>query len=243
MTPPRRLGGSAVAASPLGNLYRTIDDDTAAATTVAAAIRLGIAYFDTAPHYGLGLADRRLGDALDEALPAPAELRDDGIVGAIGAGMNSAPGLTRRVETGLVDVVLLAGRYTLLEQTALDDLLPAAQASGTSVVVGGVFNSGLLARPTVDDRARYNYQQAPPELLERARRLADVCCRHGTSLPQAAVQFPLAHPAVVPVLVGAERPEQLVEDVGTSAPPSPRSCGANSSTRACCVPTPTSLAT
>ena len=105
--------------------------------------------------------DDHMDEALDSALPTLVELRDAGVVGAIGAGMNSAPLLARFVETGVVDVVLLAGRYTLLEQDALDDLLPAAIEHGVSVVIGGVFNSGILTRDDVSADALYNYAPGP----------------------------------------------------------------------------------
>ena len=157
--------------------------------------------------------DDHMDEALDAALPTLVELRDAGVVGAIGAGMNSAPLLARFVATGVVDVVLLANRYTLLEQGAIDDLLPAATGHDTSVVIGGVFNSGILASDDVPADARYDYGEAPALLVDRARRLADVCRSHGVSLPAAALQFPLAHPAVACVLVGAASAEQVTQAV------------------------------
>jgi D-threo-aldose 1-dehydrogenase len=123
------------------------------------------------------------------------------VVGAIGAGMNQTEMLTRFVRDTDVDVVLCAGRYTLLDHSALSDLLPAAAARGTSVVVGGAFNSGLLADPRPG--ATYNYTSAPPELLDRALRLKSVAERHGITLRAAALAFCAAHPAVASVLVGA----------------------------------------
>ena len=161
--------------------------------------------------------DDHMDEALDSALPTLVELRDAGVVGAIGAGMNSAPLLARFVETGVVDVVLLAGRYTLLEQSALDDLLPAAIEYGVSVVIGGVFNSGILTRDDVSADALYNYVQAPAQLLQRARRLAAVCRDHRVTLPAAAMQFPLAHPAVACVLVGAASAAHVDQAVGWSS--------------------------
>jgi D-threo-aldose 1-dehydrogenase len=296
LAPHRALGRTNVVVSrlgfgtaPIGNLYRAIDDRTAE-DAVAAALGAGIDYFDTAPHYGLGLAEQRLGaalarspdtvvstkvgrllepneaadpgddlasgfavparwtrrwdfsrdgvlrslddsrrrlgrdrldvvlihdpddhldEALDAALPTLVELRQAGVVGAIGAGMNSAPLLTSFVDTGVVDVVLLAGRYTLLDQDALDDLLPAAAKRGVSVIVGGVFNSGILTRDDVQADARYDYQLAPTHVVARARRLASVCRDHGVALPAAAVQFPFAHPAVASVVLGLASAEQV----------------------------------
>jgi D-threo-aldose 1-dehydrogenase len=277
----------------LGNLHHAMDDDTAGAT-VDAAWDEGVRYFDTAPHYGLGLSERRLGAALasrppadyvlstkvgrlleplaavhgqdtdgfavaathrrvwdfsrdgvrrslEESLqrlgldrvdivylhdpddhleqvlaagyPALEELRDEGVVAAIGAGMNQAPMLSELARNTDVDLVMLAGRYTLLEQGALDDLLPVCERRGIGVVVAGVFNSGLLARENVPDDATYDYARAPADVLARARRIADVCERHGTTLPEVAIAFPLGHPAVLSVCVGARSPEQVQRNV------------------------------
>jgi D-threo-aldose 1-dehydrogenase len=139
--------------------------------------------------------------AFREGYPALEELRAEGVVGAIGAGMNQTGMLTRFVRDTDVDVVLCAGRYTLLDQRALTELLPAAAARGTSVVIGGAFNSGLLADP--GPGATYDYAEAPAGLLERALRLKALAERHGTTLRAAALAFCAAHPAVASVLVGA----------------------------------------
>jgi D-threo-aldose 1-dehydrogenase len=278
--------------SQLGNLYRAVSDEDASAT-VESAWERGVRYYDTAPHYGLGLSERRLGAALaghsrdayvlstkvgrllepvehasgfddegfavpathrrvwdfsrdgirrslEESLrrlgldrvdvvylhdpddhwadvvetgyPALAELRAEGVLEAIGAGMNQSRMLADLVCVADVDVVLLAGRYTLLEQDALDDLLPACEARGVSVVAAGIFNSGLLARAYPAAKAKYNYAEAPRELVERARAIASVCERHGTTLPAAAIAFPLAHPSVASVCVGARSPQQIEHD-------------------------------
>jgi D-threo-aldose 1-dehydrogenase len=277
----------------LGNLYVAIPD-TEAFATVEAAWEEGIRYFDTAPHYGLGLSEHRLGSALAErarsdylvstkvgrrlepldasqerddggfdvpathrriwdfsrdgvlrsledslqrlgldavdivylhdpddhrrevletAYPALEELRRQGIVSAIGAGMNQTEMLADFARNTDMDVLMLAGRYTLLEQSALDDLLPACERRGIGIVAAGVFNSGLLAQPTPPEGARYNYDAAPQALLQRARAIAEICERHGTSLPAAAVAFPLAHPAVISVCVGARSPAQIERNV------------------------------
>ena len=296
MIPTRRLRAAAppltelsLGGAPLGNLHEAVDDDAARAT-VDAAWETGVRYFDTAPHYGLGLSERRLGAALatrrrgdyvlstkvgrlleplatvagqdtegyavaathrrvwdfsrdgvrrslEESLrrlgldrldivylhdpddhlqqvlttgyPALEELRAEGVVAAIGAGMNQAPMLSELARNTDVDLLMLAGRYTLLEQGALDDLLPVCERRGIGLVAAGVFNSGLLASERVPDDATYNYARAPAGVLERARRIADVCERHGTTLPGAALAFPLAHPAVVSVCVGARSPGQM----------------------------------
>jgi D-threo-aldose 1-dehydrogenase len=270
-------------AAPAGNLYRsTTDGETQEAFD--AAWDAGIRYFDTAPHYGLGLSERRLGrslrgrprdelavstkvgrllvpspgtahekdpdmfdvpadarrvwdfsrdgvlrslesslertglDRIDivylhdpddhwevasaEALPALVELRDQGVIGAVGAGMNQTAMLTRFVRETDVDVVMCAGRFTLLEQGALDDLLPAALECGVAVVAAAVYNSGLLAFDAPPDDATYDYAPAPAELLARARAMARVCADHGVTLPQAALAYVRQHPAVASTVVG-----------------------------------------
>ena len=284
-------------AAAIGNLYRAVDDATARAA-VDAAWDAGIRCFDTAPHYGLGLSERRLGAALrerprgefvlsskvgrllvprtpptarddegfdvpgdlarerdysrdgvlrsieatlqrtgldrldvvhvhdpdehweqaaGEAVPALVELREAGVVGAVGVGMNRSAMLARFLRETDVDLVMLAGRYTLLEQGALDDVLPAAVELGRSVVAVGVFNSGLLAREQVPDDATWDYEQAPAHLIARARRLAAVCAEHGTTLPAAAIAFPLRHPAVVDVTLGMRTPQEVARNAALHA--------------------------
>jgi D-threo-aldose 1-dehydrogenase len=156
--------------------------------------------------------DAHLAEVLEDGYPALDELRAEGLVAAIGAGMNDASLLSELVRRTDLDVVMLAGRYTLLEQGGLDDLLPLCEERGVSVVAAGVFNSGLLATPSPPEHARYDYEEAPRALVERARAMARICERHGTSLPAAAVAFPLAHPAVVSVCVGARSPHQIVRN-------------------------------
>lgn len=293
------LGRSGVAVTtlglgtaPLGNLYAPVGDDVAAATLVRAWDR-GIRFFDTAPHYGLGLAERRLGavlrlrpagpvvstkvgrllvpgpgvgddleagfavpadhhrvwdltadgvrrslldslnrtgldrveiallhdpDGLEEqavatALPALLAMRDEGVVGAVGVGMNQSAMPARLVRRFDLDVVLVAGRFTLLDRGALTDLFPAASERGTSVVVGGVFGSGLLAHDDPPDGATYGYAAAPAALLERARRIAAVCREHGTTLPAAALHFSLDHPVVASAVIGMRTPEEVDRNV------------------------------
>jgi len=154
--------------------------------------------------------DDHLDEALDGAYVALAELRTAGALGAIGAGMNRTRALTYLIERAELDCVLIAGRYTLLEQGALAELLPIAARRGTSVIVGGVYNSGILADPRPG--ATYNYAPAPAPLIERALRLKATCERHAVPLRAAALQFPLAHPAVAAVVVGARDPEEVREN-------------------------------
>jgi D-threo-aldose 1-dehydrogenase len=151
--------------------------------------------------------------ALDQGYPAVAELRAEGVVGAIGAGMGDARLLTRLVKETDVDVVMLAGRYTLLDQSALDDLLPACQDRGVSVVAAAVFNSGLLAQLRPAAGAMFEYRIAAAAELERANRIANICAVHGVSLPQAAMAFPLAHPAVAGIVVGMRSAQEVRENV------------------------------
>jgi D-threo-aldose 1-dehydrogenase len=272
----------------LGNLYRAITDDSAY-EIVDEAWSLGIRYFDTAPHYGLGLSERRLGvalagrprdeyvlstkvgrlleenpayagerdaegfdvpatlvrrrdysrdgvlrslesslerlgldridiafvhdcedyveEALAGAVPALIELREQGVVSHVGLGMNFDKVLARFVRESAVDTIMLAGRYTLLEQPALDELLPLCVEKGVRVMAAGVYNSGILATPTPG--TTYNYEAAPPSLVERAQRIADVCARFGVELPVAAIAMVAAHPAVEAVVLGASSAKQV----------------------------------
>ncbi|MBD0841320.1 aldo/keto reductase [Streptomyces sp. TRM68416] len=291
----------ALGCAALGNLYRPVDDETAAAT-VDAAWDAGIRTFDTAPHYGLGLSERRLGaalrgrprdtytvstkvgrllvpydgggagddlahgfavpathrrvwdfsgdgvrrsleaslerlgldrvdivllhdpddhaeQALREGYPALERLRGEGVVGAIGVGMNQCALPARFLRETDIDVVLLAGRYTLLEQEGLAELLPEAAARGRSVVIGGVFNSGLLTDP--GPGATYDYAPAPQAVLDRALRLKAVAERHGVALRSAALHFPFGHPAVASVLTGARSPEEVRDSVAQLRRPVP----------------------
>ncbi|MFK0241174.1 aldo/keto reductase [Microbacterium sp. NPDC090281] len=278
-------------AAQLGNLFRETTDAEAHAA-VDAAWDSGIRYFDTAPHYGLGLSERRLGAALSnrprdefvlstkvgrllvpsgfsdgtmddggfvvpattrrewdlsrdgirrsvdeslerlgldridiaylhdpddrgpqahaEAIPALIELRDEGIVGAVGAGMNQSAMPTEFVRRHDIDVIMLAGRYTLLEQGALDDLLPLAVERGVGIVAAAVYNSGLLSRPRPAADALYDYGPAPAAVIARANAIADVCEEFGVALPEAAVAYPLRHPAVVSIVVGMRTIDQVV---------------------------------
>ncbi len=287
-----RLSELSLGCAQLGNLHRAISDEQAAAA-VSAAWDRGIRYFDTAPHYGLGLSERRLGRALagyprdaymlstkvgrlleplpsphaldtegfavkashrrvwdfsrdgvfrsleaslerlgvdrvdivyvhdpdehygevlESALPALAELRSQGVVTAVGAGMNQAEMLADFARNADVDLMMLAGRYTLLDQTALDELLPICVERRIGIVAAGVFNSGLLARPAPSPDARYDYGAAPDELVARAQTIAEICAHHDTTLPAVALAFSLAHPAVISACVGARSSEQVIRN-------------------------------
>ncbi|MET4638340.1 D-threo-aldose 1-dehydrogenase [Mycetocola sp. 2940] len=168
--------------------------------------RLGLDYLDIAYLHD---PDFHWEQASTEGIGALVELRDQGVVREIGAGMNQSAMLAHFVRECDVDVVMVAGRYTLLDDSAANDLLPLALERGVGVVTAAVYNSGLLSRAVVPDDALYDYQQAPRELIARARFIADVCARHSVTLPDAAVQFPLRHPAVVSVVVGTRTAEQV----------------------------------
>lgn len=155
--------------------------------------------------------DNHFDEALSGAYRALTQLRTDGVIGAVGAGMNQSEMLTRFAREGEFDCFLLAGRYTLLEQGALDELLPVCLEQGIAIIAGGVYNSGILADPKPG--AHYNYKAAPAHLLERAQRIRAVCERHGVSLKAAAVQFPLGHPAVASVVIGCRSLAQLDESL------------------------------
>ena len=153
--------------------------------------------------------DDHWAEAIGGAYPALARMRDEGVIRAIGAGMNQSAMLARFAREGDFDVFLLAGRYTLLDQEALAELLPLCEERGIGVLVGGVMNSGVLADPRPG--SRFNYQPAPAAVVERARRLAAICERHEVPLRAAAIQFPLAHPAVRSLIAGVRRIDHLDE--------------------------------
>lgn len=155
--------------------------------------------------------DDHFAAALSGAYRALDRLRSEGTVGAVGAGMNQAEMLARFAREADFDCFLLAGRYTLLDQVGLDELLPLCEQKNIAIVVGGVYNSGLLAdtRPG----ATFNYVPAAAQWVEKARRLQAVCDRHGVPLKAAAIQFPLAHPAVATVLTGSRTVAELDENL------------------------------
>ena len=144
--------------------------------------------------------DEHWQEAIDGAWPALARLRAEGVVRAVGAGMNQAAMLARFARETDMDVILLANRYTLLDQTALPTLLPVCVERGIAILVGGVMNTGILADPRPG--SRFDYGPARADLVARAQRLAAVCARYDVPLRAAAIQFPLAHPAVVSLVAG-----------------------------------------
>ena len=143
-----------------------------------------------------------LDTAVREAAPALAELRSQGVLGGFGVGTNFSATAERFVAETDLDHLLLAGRYTLLERGPAETLLPACAEHGVAVLAAGVFNSGLLVDPTAAG-ARYNYVEAPADIVARAQRMEAACTRAGVSLRAAAVQFPARHPAVTAVVLGA----------------------------------------
>jgi len=286
-----------------GNLYRPVSD-AVARDALETALTAGVGYFDTAPFYGFGLSERRIGDALrgrddvlisskvgrllvsdrtvkGEALregfasPMPFraefdysydgilrsheaslhrlglaridlllvhdigrmahgaahpyyweqltrgggfraldQLRAGGAVGGVGLGVNETEVCLAAFEETKLDVVLLAGRYTLLEQVALDAFLPACLAHHVSVVIGGPYNSGILATGTRSDGPfYYNYDVAPPEIVARVAGMEAIADAHGVTLAAAALQFPLAHPAVASVVPGLANRDQVERTV------------------------------
>ncbi|MEM5387693.1 aldo/keto reductase [Paraburkholderia phymatum] len=307
----QRQGNSGIAftelglgTGPLGNLYTAIDEDEAQ-SILDVAWRSGIRYFDTAPMYGLGLAETRINrflrnknrddyvlggkvgrllrrtpaaqrdgigfwmevpnrkviydytydgvmrsvedsfermgvDRFDilmvhdldvfthgskEAFEqmakiffkeggyrAMVKLRDEGVTTAIGSGQNDVECSQAIAERGDFDVFLVPGRYTLLEQSALDNFLPFCEERGIGVVIGGPYNSGILATGPVEG-AYYNYSKAPPEILNRVRNIQTHCERHGVRLIEAAFHFPLMHRQIVSVIPGGGNVEQMKQNV------------------------------
>jgi D-threo-aldose 1-dehydrogenase len=163
--------------------------------------------------------DDHHGAALAGAYPALAELREAGGIAAIGVGMNHVAPLVRFAHEADFDCFLLAGRYTLLEQTALDELFPVLAERGMSVIIGGVFNSGVLADP--DAVPMYDYARAPEPVLAAARELGRTCAEFGVPLRAAALQFAAAHPVVASVVVGARTPAEVDDTLAMAQLPLP----------------------
>ena len=295
----RKLGNTGVQATTVGFGGAPIgkeipdDQDELGVEIVRRAYDMGIRYFDTAPIYGMGRSERRIGLALadvprdefvvstkvgrllrpaegdsgpselqqvfdfsrdgvmrsleeslqrlnldhvevahlhgpqdhyewaiSEAYPALADLRSQGVVNAIGAGMNQWEMPARFAREADFDCFLVAGRYTLLDQTALPELLPLCLEKGISIVMGGPYNSGILASD-LSEEATYQYEQAPPDKLDHARKIKVVCDRYDVPLKAAALQFGLAHPAVATTIPGMLSTSEVEENVRMAAFPIP----------------------
>ncbi|WP_432144829.1 aldo/keto reductase [Streptomyces sp. bgisy084] len=207
LAPGERAAGEGFVDTPARARVWDLSRDGIRATLDASLTRLGV---DAVDIVYLHDVEDRLPEVYETGFPALAELRAQGVVRAIGFGMNHSDVLARLVADLDVDVVLCAGRWTLLERTALDDLLPVCARRGTSVVVGGVYNSGLLADPSPG--APYNYAAAPGPVLDRARQLASVCAEFDVPLKAAALRFPFGHRAVAAAVVGAAAPDEVAEN-------------------------------
>ena len=155
--------------------------------------------------------DQHFEEAMKGAYPALDKLRSEGTIQAVSAGMNQWEMLARFAREGDFDCFLLAGRYSLLDQSALPELLPLCEEKNIGIMAGGTFNSGILAKGSAPG-AKYNYGDAPPEILEKARGLEQVAARHKVSLKAAASQFALAHPAITTIIPGTRQPDRVSEN-------------------------------
>jgi D-threo-aldose 1-dehydrogenase len=166
-------------------------------------------------------ADRRIKEVMEGGYKALVKLREAGVVGAIGAGLNEWDTCQKLAEISDLDCFLLAGRYTLLEQESLKTFLPLCVKRNIGIFLGGPYNTGILATGAVPG-AMYNYAPAKPDILERVRRIEAVCQRHKVTLASAALQFPLAHPAVCAVIPGAKTAAEVKRNIATIEAPIPR---------------------
>jgi D-threo-aldose 1-dehydrogenase len=160
----------------------------------------------------VAMRDQRVEELMSGGYKALISLRDQGVIKAIGAGVNEWQVCQTLTERGDFDIFLLAGRYTLLEQEALSSFLPICEKRGIGIALGGPYNSGILATGPKPG-AYYNYDPAPQAILERVSRIENVCAKHGVALVEAALRFPLVHPAVVSVIPGAQSPEEVKRNV------------------------------
>src|SRR4051812_9416029 len=162
--------------------------------------------------HGADAIETRFREAMSGAYVALDRLRSQNVVAGIGIGVNEAEMCVRFAQAGSFDTMLLAGRYSLLEQPALAEFLPLAQQQGIGVLLGGVFNSGILATGAVAG-AKYNYRDAPANMLAKVAEIQRVCDAHGVALPTAALHFALGHPAVASVVLGAQSPHEVERNV------------------------------
>ena len=155
--------------------------------------------------------DNHYDEAMNGSYKALDKLRSEGVIKAIGAGMNQAEMLARFAREGAFDCFLLAGRYTLIDHTGLKELLPICTEKHISIIVGGPYNSGILAMGAVEG-ATFNYSPAPPDIMDKVQRIETICARHQVPLKAAALQFPLAHPAVAAIIPGGRNPAEVDEN-------------------------------
>jgi D-threo-aldose 1-dehydrogenase len=160
--------------------------------------------------------EKRFGEAMEGAYRALDRLRSEGVVKAVGVGVNESDVAERFARNADLDTTLLAGRYSLLEQDAIKSYLPLAQEKGIGVILGGVFNSGILATGAVPG-ARYDYAPASQAILDRVARIEAVCKAHGVALPDAALHFALGHPAVASVVLGGVAPSEVERNLKSLA--------------------------
>jgi D-threo-aldose 1-dehydrogenase len=192
-------------------------------------LRLGMARIDIAlihdvdvwTHGSQAEANRRFKEAMAGCYPALVELRRAGVIRAIGVGLNETAMGARFAREADIDCVMLAHRYTLLEQGALDELLPLCEKKGMSILLAAPLNTGILAIGAREG-ATYDYKPAPPAILEKVRRIEAVCRRHNVELAAAALQFPLAHPRLASIVAGAIKPSEVRENVARMSAPIPR---------------------
>jgi D-threo-aldose 1-dehydrogenase len=186
-----------------------------------ALARIDIVYVhDVDPELHGDAFDSRFDQAVREAYPALAKLRDAGTIGAIGVGMKNWEVALRLAQTCRLDCIMLAGGYTLLQHGGLRELLPWCEANDVSVIVAAPYNTGILATGAVEG-ARYYYEPAPQAIVQRTRALEAACARHGVPLAAAALQFPLHHPAVVSVVVGHEHANEVAGNLALLELPIP----------------------
>lgn len=163
---------------------------------------------DVFTHGSTAIRDAHVKTLMEGGYKALVKMRDEKVIKAIGAGVNEWQVCETLANAGDFDLFLLAGRYTLLEQEALNSFLPLCEKRGIGIVLGGPYNSGILATGPKPG-AFYNYDPAPKEILELVRKLETICKAHKTKLPEAALRFPLRHPSVVSVIPGAVSPKQV----------------------------------
>ncbi|MFZ7092696.1 aldo/keto reductase [Primorskyibacter sp. 2E233] len=167
---------------------------------------------DIANHGSQSVLDTKLAELMEGGYRALLELREQGVIGAFGAGVNEWEPCQWLAERGDFDIFLLAGRYTLLEQEALKTFLPLCEARGIGVVIGGPYNSGILATGPIEG-AHFNYEIAPPEIRDRVGKIQAICENHGIRLVDAAFQFPLRHPAVLSVIPGGQGQSEMQSNI------------------------------